>query len=1191
MTLDGFLFNQDEFTGKSTTKKKHGFIVDPCLLCGLFKKCQNPKMVPFGDNEKRILVIGEAPGSIEDEDGIPFVGKSGKLLRDVLFDCGVNMDVDCARTNVQQCFISGKIKVFTSKGYQYISKLKKGDLILTHKGRFKKVIWIKPKSNADINDDLVFIKWGKGRAKEVVLTPEHPLYIRNNWINACDLKKGDLLTILAKKCVICGKLIEYNSEGATCSHSCTSKIGWNKERRKLASDWLKNQYKAGIRDRNDVVSKANEKTRELVREGKFHFQKGNVEFEYHCKNKTKETYEPLMRLSQKVKKKNIESGHLRKLPIMGTVALEKYRNEHGNFVPQKGKNTRIERIIKDCLIVKNIQFEQNKNIGVYHVDFFLSEYNIAIECDGDYWHNLPGAKERDKKKDIYLNNLGYLVLRFKGSEILSNAWRCIGEIENIIRNHDGEYYFMTIPIKEIRHIKASQKFPLYNIGVEEDESYVVKGIVFHNCFVDGNTFLPEKSEFCYDRLEEQIKKAKPKLIFCFGQVAAKRILENKIVPGLSKDAFGLVQGDVYVSRKYNCWISLNYHPAHILRNDELLEVFYISVEKGLNHLNKELPKLMVSSGKNTYCSTEKEAIRIFDIFSKSKLPVSIDYEANQLNPFIGNPELLMISLSIFEQEGFVVPLKPKKEKVWDALSLFLKSNAPKTAQNAKFEDMWTRVMFGHPINNLEWDTILSAHIVDERRGKKSLAYLVFAETGEVYKDMIDVEDMRNEIRTNIRGVITYSSLDARFPVLIRKSHESIIKREGLEFPMQFLMEGNRTLADMEENGVKIDLLCYEDFKKQSQGKFENAEGLLLQDTFVKEYEKKYHRRMDWNSNPELGKLFFKVMGLKPLSWTAIKKDPQVTQELYDYYKSDEKFGQFFTSFLEYKRYQKLIGTSIEAIKKYVDKDGFIHPTYNLWIPTTFRSSCKNPNLQNVPTRDEEMKEIRKVFVPRFDYLLELDFKGADICAIAMESGDRVLTKQIKEDMDMHRYWASRLYQIEEDKISKTQRFDTKGGFVFAEFYGSYYKNIAINMGLSERHVRKVENEFWDKYWEAKKWIDDEQRKYQENGYVTNALGFRRRAPLSRNQIIPSIIQGDMFLGFLLDTMIRARKMFKKYKIKSLPIMQVHDSLTLDIKEKELNDVIDIVEECALNKTWDWCKNVKLKVDWTLGANWLEMEKL
>ena len=134
----------------------------------------------------------------------------------------------------------------------------------------------------------------------------------------------------------------------------------------------------------------------------------------------------------------------------------------------------------------------------------------------------------------------------------------------------------------------------FNINLDDD---CVRTNV-QQCFVEGNQFIPEKTEFCYSRLEEQIKEASPQLILCFGREASRRIIENSIVPGMSKDdAFGLVQGDVYISRKYNCWVSLNYHPAYILRNDDMLDLFYINLSKGLEHLGKELPELMIDNPK------------------------------------------------------------------------------------------------------------------------------------------------------------------------------------------------------------------------------------------------------------------------------------------------------------------------------------------------------------------------------------------------------------------------------------------------------------------------------------------------------------------------------------------------------------------------------------------------------------------
>jgi len=707
------------------------------------------------------------------------------------------------------------------------------------------------------------------------------------------------------------------------------------------------------------------------------------------------------------------------------------------------------------------------------------------------------------------------------------------------------------------------------------------------CFVSGAKFLPEKTQFCYDRLEQQIKEYKPKLIMCFGQEASKRIIEDHdIVPGLSGDAFGLVRGDVYPVRKYGCWVSLNYHPAYILRNRDILDLFYDDLAFGLNYLEEPFPKSMLKEGKNIFVGKKPNILKLLQEFSRSG-EVSIDYETNQINPFIGNPELLYMSLSRREDIGYVIKLKPKDMDVFGAVSKFLRSKSGKIAQNGKFEENWSQVIFGHGVKNWVGDTILSAHITDERRHKKSLAFLAYKETGDSYKDLIDVKNIENE---PLDKVTKYSGLDARFPILIHKKHRKIIEEENLKSAYKFLLEGNKALSRLEQNGIKIDLEAYKKFKKETERKREQSLKIINESEFVSDFKSKYRKNFNPASDEDLAKVFFEILDCEPVGYTVIKRTPQVNDEFFESLDETELSG-FVNAIRDFKGHSKMTGTYIKSIVKYVDKNGFLHPNYNLWVAETIRSSCDSPNLQNVPTRDEEQREFRKIFIPRYDFLLDADHKGSEVAVQAMLANDKRLIAQLKSGVDPHRYWASRLYQKDESKITKKERDAVKGDFVFALLYGSYYVHIAQNLGLSERHVKKCQDEFYRFYNGIQRWQEDKIIEYEENGFVSTPLGFRRRATLSRNQIVNTPVQGTSF-HYLLDTLIRTIIAIDKYKMKSLPVLQVHDNILFDEPEKEIDNLTNIVNEISHKKTyWKWTRGLPITIDWEIGQNLYEMEKL
>jgi DNA polymerase-1 len=263
--------------------------------------------------------------------------------------------------------------------------------------------------------------------------------------------------------------------------------------------------------------------------------------------------------------------------------------------------------------------------------------------------------------------------------------------------------------------------------------------------------------------------------------------------------------------------------------------------------------------------------------------------------------------------------------------------------------------------------------------------------------------------------------------------------------------------------------------------------------------------------------------------------------------------------------------------------------YNLWTTRTYRSSCDSPNLQNIPKRDEEQVEFRKIFVPRYDLLLDADHKGSEVVVQALIANDTVLLKQLKEGFDPHRFWASRMYQIAEKDVTKKQRYSAKNQFVFPLLYGSYYGSIAKTTGINEVHLKKCQEEFYSMYKGIRQYQQNMLYEYEHTGKITTPLGFERHSPLSRNQIINNAIQATSF-HYLLDTLIKLVKLLKEFKFKSLPVLQVHDSILSDMVESEKDDYVSIIEELTANKTWDFAKQLQINVEYSYGKNWLNMKQ-
>ena len=712
------------------------------------------------------------------------------------------------------------------------------------------------------------------------------------------------------------------------------------------------------------------------------------------------------------------------------------------------------------------------------------------------------------------------------------------------------------------------------------------------CRPKNNVFDESRVEFCYHRLEQQIFEFKPKLILCFGQKASRRILETKNVsiPGLSgkADNFGNVRGDIFPFRKYMSWVALNYHPAAILRRADWEPQFVRDLERALYHVKIAFPRSLLEYGENILCD-EKTALETLS--RRVKKEVSIDFETNHLNQFASDFKLVIVSISFDGVIGYVIPLLNAQKNMFLALKSFIQEN---TINCHKFDEVCCRTVLGTGIKKWQTDIMISGHILDERRDKKSLGFQAFEETGDEYKNIVDRTEF-GKVTTITKNEIIYSSLDARFPVIISERHWKELRYQDLTGAMEFFMKGNSALAALEENGVLISEKEFNRFKTEVNVKRVEAGKFLQSSSVVARYKKHYGSSPSIQSSLDMKRLFFDLYKIKPLSYTE-RNSPQVNDTFFD---SIEKKGGDLGEFCKYaqlkKSLEKLSGTYIESITKYIDADWFLHPTYNLWIPRTYRSSCDSPNLQNVPKRNDYLKNFRKMFIPTNDFFLEADYKGAEVTIQAILAQDKNLLKQLNEGFDAHRYWGSRLYSARENDVTKLQRFNAKNKFVFPEFYGASGNNLAPELGLPVRKVMEIEKEFYDMYYGIQRWQQRMVRDYEEQGFVKIPTGFIRRFPLTYMQIVNTPVQGTTF-HCLLDTLIKlllpGKYNLKKLGFQSLPVLQVHDSILFDTVKEEENDLKKVVNEATADKFhWPWYKGTTLQIEWQKGNDWLNMKEV
>lgn len=439
-------------------------------------------------------------------------------------------------------------------------------------------------------------------------------------------------------------------------------------------------------------------------------------------------------------------------------------------------------------------------------------------------------------------------------------------------------------------------------------------------------------------------------------------------------------------------------------------------------------------------------------------------------------------------------------------------------------------------------------------------------------------------------------------------------------------DGLLSLIDVKQNGLRLDINhVQKEIKKRTNQQNK------LKDKFLKskvgKLWKKHYPNQDFPTNDHLVHVLFRIMKLKPPKKTK-KGNIAIDEEVLTILKGKiPALGLI----IKIRKIGKMVDTYFSNLMD-EQYDGNLHPNFWLHIPVSYRSSSSDPNLQNQPKHDEMLfKAVRRAFIPSpGNLLMEADYGSMEVRISASIHRDPVMMNYIKDkSKDMHRDMAMECFKIGPkrwkkipSKYAKAIRYVAKNNFVFAEFYGSYYKQIAPNLweaidsmdlrirkdvslrnhlnrlGLSryedfERHIKKVEDNMWKNRFKVYgEWREKHVQKYKDNGYFDLVTGFRCHGVFSRNKLFNYPIQGPAF-HCLLWSMIRINDILKTQRWKSKIITEVHDSLLFDVHPKEYDGLIKLVKRVMskdIREAWKWIA-VPLEVDIEVGLSWDDMNEV
>jgi DNA polymerase I-like protein with 3'-5' exonuclease and polymerase domains len=303
-------------------------------------------------------------------------------------------------------------------------------------------------------------------------------------------------------------------------------------------------------------------------------------------------------------------------------------------------------------------------------------------------------------------------------------------------------------------------------------------------------------------------------------------------------------------------------------------------------------------------------------------------------------------------------------------------------------------------------------------------------------------------------------------------------------------------------------------------------------------------------------------------------------------------------------------------------DDYIYPNITLAIPTSFRSSARNPNIQNVVKRIEYIKKlIRMGIKPRVGRQLgECDFSGIEVAVGCCYHKDPKMISYLTEGGDMHRDAGVDVWMLPTNEISKDIRFFLKNQYVFPEFYGSIFANCArglwetsINLPTTSgeplrehmrvkgiktldeftEHLKDCENKLWHRFRVYKKWKDNQEIIFRQQGFIETFLGFKFTDYMGYNELSNYPVQGTAF-HVLLWTYIQINKRRKEEEWRTVIPAEIHDSMVFDFAPKEVDHIIKTVKHIAeveTRKHFEWI-NIPVKIEAELapvGASWYDIK--
>lgn len=550
-----------------------------------------------------------------------------------------------------------------------------------------------------------------------------------------------------------------------------------------------------------------------------------------------------------------------------------------------------------------------------------------------------------------------------------------------------------------------------------------------------------------------------------------------------------------------------------------------------------------------------------------------------------------MSFSFAENQAFYVPVPANREEALTIVNIFKPAfenpDSLKIGQNIKY-DLIMLANYGVTLKGKMFDTMI-AHYVLQPELRHGMDYLA-----EIYLkyETIKIEELigaKGKKQGNMRdlapeAVYKYACEDADVTLKLKQVLENELETNGVKKLFEEIeMPLVPVLAYMERNGVRIDT----DALKETSRHFTAR---------MNQIEEEVHQLagMEFNiaSPKQVGEVLFDRLKIVEKA-KKTKTGQYVTSE--EVLESLRGKHEIVGKILEHRGLKKLLGTYIDALPQLINPaTGRIHTSFNQTVTATGRLSSSNPNLQNIPIRNEDGKEIRKAFIPDEGCeFFSADYSQIELRIMAHLSNDPHMIEAFQKDQDIHAATAAKIYKVKLEEVTREQRSKAKTAN-FGIIYGISVFGLAERLNVDRKEAKALIDGYFENYPNVKAYMDQSIQEAREKGYIETIFKRKRYLPdiNSKNAVVRGYaernainapIQGSA-ADIIKVAMIRIYQRFQEEGIRSKMILQVHDELNFSVlpEEKEKVQQIVISEMEAAYKM-----KAPLRADHGWGHNWLE----